>query len=75
MEDNTRALWRNRAITILGVVVALVPFLGLPLTIDNFILLAAGLLIVLFGIVANRQLVHAIKYQEARKDWHDPESN
>ncbi len=75
MEDNTRALWRNRAITILGAAVALLPFLGLPRTIDDFILIGAGILIVLFGVVANRQLIHTIKYQEAKQDRHDSKSN
>lgn len=70
MEDNTRALWRNRAIAILGTVVALLPVLGLPRTIDDFILIAAGILIVLFGVVANRQLMYKVKYSEAHQDKH-----
>ncbi|MEX0918553.1 MAG: hypothetical protein WDZ85_01130 [Candidatus Paceibacterota bacterium] len=42
-------IWRSRANVLLGLVVAALPFLGLPQNLKSFLFVALGLLIALFG--------------------------
>jgi len=42
-------IWRNRASAVLGLVVMLVPFTGLPEVVRESLIVLAGFLIVVFG--------------------------
>lgn len=42
-------------IVFLGIIVTVLPFLGFPLAIDNVILVALGICVILLGIVVRRR--------------------
>ena len=42
-------IWRNRASAILGILLVLVPFSGLPLGLKNILVVLCGFLIAVFG--------------------------
>lgn len=59
---------KEMAVMMLGVWVALLPFLGIPRRWDNAILLITGALIVMFGFILRKQALDRARYQSRRAD-------
>lgn len=61
-------------IMLLGVLIALLPFLGFPLKWDNVILVVLGVLVIMLGIIVRRRgLLHKSAIQRGKGSY--PESS
>ncbi len=62
-------IWRSRATAWFGLIIALVPFLGLPDSFKNIIFVILGLLIALFGFAKSHYASgYEKEYKQALED-------
>jgi hypothetical protein len=61
-------IWRNQASAILGIMVILLPFAGVPEFVKNIFFVILGLLIVLFGFTGSRKITAVVESKSASTD-------